>query len=138
MANPSMALKSKMNGKKSESATTSTPTLSPTPTITATPTMLIERTVSVTAAPNISRNGEPIQFRVELPKPFQIRLSLFTLLGEQIFQVTSVGNAGLNNIDWPIQNLNNVSVASGLYIYSVEVNDGSKREKLTGKVLVIR
>ena len=132
-----LALSMKLAGREPASTFTPAPTLTITPTFTlsSTPTIGI---LAVVAAPNISRNGQPVHFQIVLPKFAQIRLALFTLLGEQIYQTTFQGNAGLNNFDWNTQNQMNQLVASGLYIYILETDDitnGVNRK--TGKVVIL-
>jgi hypothetical protein len=90
----------------------------------------------VVAAPNVSRNGEPIKFLVSLDKPSQIRLSLFSITGENIFQESTMGNMGINTITWGLQNQMGSSVASGLYIFQLQADDGASRRSQTGKVVV--
>ena len=58
---------------------THTPTL--TPTVTATATV---GTLTVVAAPNISKAGEPVRFLVESPQPATLHLALYTIAGEQV------------------------------------------------------
>jgi hypothetical protein len=89
------------------------------------------------AEPNISLNGQPIEFVVNLGGSATIQLSLFTLLGEEFFSETIPGNSGVNAIIWNLKNQNQAQVASGLYIYRIEVNDGSESADKTGKVMVI-
>jgi DNA-binding beta-propeller fold protein YncE len=121
-------------GQMGTPTTSLTPTL--TPTFTVTPTSTVG-SLAVVAAPNISRNGQSIKFMVSLPKAAQIRLSLFTLLGEQVCQISVQDNIGFNNVYWNLQNQAGQAVASGLYLYALEVDDGSSRQRLTGKVVII-
>ncbi len=120
--------------KNAQRAETPTSTMTPTFTVTPSPTL---GNLAVVVAPNISRNDEPIQFKVQLPGPAQVHLSLYTLLGEQIYQSTIAGNAGLNNLLWQVQNQSGQAVASSLYLYALEVNNGSGSQRWTGKVVVI-
>ena len=107
---------------------TTTPTISPTP---STPGL------EVVAAPNVSRDGQPIQFRVRLDEPAKIEVFLFNLTGEQVFEAESQGNAGLNTITWNLENLDNSQVASGLYIYVLKAEDGGSIKIQRGKVAVL-
>jgi hypothetical protein len=113
---------------------TATPTSSPTPVPTQTPN---PRPLVVTA-PNISRNGEPILFLVNLSEPAQVQLSLFTLTGERVYQVSVQGSVGINRLSWPVQNQAGETVASGLYIYSLQVGGGKGTLSQVGKVVVLR
>jgi len=72
-----------------------------------------------------------------LPKAAQVRLSLFTLLCEQVFQTTFQGNAGSNVVEWKLQNQIGQSIASGLYLYALETDDGTGMTRKTGKVAVL-
>ena len=132
-----------------EDVYTSTPTRTPTPVVTSTATITPTETVTITststsstlllsavAAPNISKNGEPINFMINLGYSASIQLNLYTIMGEEVYSDTIQGNAGLNTINWLMKNKAQTSVASGLYIYAIEVNNGYEKSTTTGKVLV--
>jgi len=114
---------------------TVTPTTSNTLTITPTSSSLL---LSAVAAPNISKNGQPINFMVNLGYSASIQLNLYTIMGEEVYSDTIQGNAGLNIITWLIKNKAQTSVASGLYIYAIEVNNGYEMSTTTGKILVFQ
>jgi hypothetical protein len=118
----------------STASPTSTPTLTPTYTVTPSPTV---GSLRVVAAPNVSRNGQPVQFRAMLPSPGQVHLSIYNLVGERVYQTSFQGNTGLNSLIWNIQNQASQPLASGLYLYAIEYDDGSNKERLMGKVLVL-
>jgi hypothetical protein len=120
-----------------------TPTPSATPTLTPTVTSTITATptasgllLSAVAGPNISRNDEPIKFMINLGGNARVQLNLYSLMGEEVFTDTIDGNAGLNTIDWLVRNKAQAPVASGLYIYTIQVNNGYETVTKTGKVLV--
>ncbi|HJT23256.1 MAG TPA: protease pro-enzyme activation domain-containing protein [bacterium] len=118
----------------------STPTFtpSPTPTVSPTPTPIPSNAFTVVAAPNVSRNGQPIQFEMVLGSPGQINLILYTLTGDQVYQTSVAGSVGLNTALWKLENHARSQVASGLYIYSVQVTNESGVQNKIGKVVVIR
>ena len=126
---------SKASALSDRSTSTITPTLTitPSPTLTSIPT----NEFSVVAAPNISREGQPIQFLATLGEPSQITLSIYTILGEQVYQTSVEGQVGINSLPWQGRNTLNESVASGLYIYSVQANDGKTIRNKMGKVAII-
>jgi len=57
-------------------------------------------------------------------------------MGEQVFSETINGNAGMNTITWLLRNKTQVPVATGLYIFTIQVNNGYETVTKTGKVLV--
>ncbi len=115
---------------------TTTPTPSQTPTITPTPfTGLL---ASAVVAPNVSRNGGPVKLLVNLGRNAQVHLTLYSLAGEEIYQTMVEGQVGLNSLLWNIQNSNNQAVASGLYVYLLQVDDGQTSESRTGNIAVLR
>jgi hypothetical protein len=65
-----------------------------------------------------------------------IQLNLYTVMGEEVYSDALQGNAGLNAISWFLKNKAQTSVASGLYIYAIQVNNGYEIATKTGKVLV--
>ena len=97
-----------------------------------------ETGLSVVAAPNVSKDGEPIRFQVTLGAPAQIQLSLFALTGEEVYQATAQGSAGTNSLVWGLENQAQESVASGLYVYVIKVADAAGVRAQTGKVAVLR
>jgi len=79
----------------------------------------------------------PIQFHVQLVATGKIQLSLFTVLGERVYESTLQGVMGDNTISWNLQNQNGSGVASGLYIFMVQVDGPNGSEKYFGKVIVL-
>jgi hypothetical protein len=125
--------------------TTNTPTPKVTATNTCTPTIVNTQTptptssgllLSAVAGPNISRNDEPIKFMINLGGNASVQLNLYSLMGEEVFSKTIYGNAGMNTITWLVRNNSQVPVASGLYIYTIQVNNGYETVTKTGKILV--
>jgi hypothetical protein len=114
-------------------------TLTPTVTPTLTPTLtnlaggLLQNAV---AAPNVSRNGEPIEFQITLASSAQVQLSVYNLLGGLIYKDTFEGNAGLNNVRWLLRNQTNGVISSGLYVYTVQASNGTMQNTKMGKVLL--
>ena len=118
---------------------TSTPTATPTATVTPTPTVNSNVLVqSVVAAPNMVHGNQPVQIQFTLGRSAKVELSLYTLTGEKMYQVNVQGNAGVNSLVWKVQNGAHQSVASGLYIYVLDVDDGQNHQRTTGKIAVIR
>jgi hypothetical protein len=139
---------------------TKTPTRTSTPTVTRTPTRgkeinsLVEGNQgssptwtgaenpapaalpSVVAAPNLSF-GEPVQFRVTLVQGAQVTIQLYSLVGERVWQGDLQAGAGLNTLSWDLRNQSGETVASGLYLYVVSIDDGTRLVRRTGKVAVI-
>jgi hypothetical protein len=113
-----------------DTTATATPTISPTATPNAASFAL--------AAPNLSRNGEPIQFQVNLDQASTIHLILFDLTGEQVFAENVQGRPGENSLGWNLENQNGSQVASGLYVYAVSAQGGDQLKTARGKVAVLR
>jgi hypothetical protein len=74
---------------------------------------------------------------VELGKAAQIDLTLYTLLGEKVYEAKTSGITGLNNLTWKLNNGSGAGVASGLYLYSLEILNRSVNYRKTGKVIVL-
>jgi hypothetical protein len=114
----------------------STPTL--TPSVTATPVPDSGTWPrSVVVAPNISRNGQVIRFRVTAGAETEIQLSIYTLVGEEVYSARVQAPEGLNILDWPIVNNPGQRVASGLYVYVIREGSGPSQRTKVGKVVVI-
>jgi hypothetical protein len=109
--------------------------LRPTPRIS--PTATVEpRELRVVAAPNVSRNGQPVNIRYTLGRPAKVTLSIVTLMGEKVFSVAKDSSTGDNELVWDVKNSSHSAVASGLYLYVLEVDDGSSKETRKGKIAV--
>lgn len=87
--------------------------------------------------PNLSREGEPIGWTVQLDRPSRIILTLYDLTGQKVRRMVLQGVPGPNRFAWDLQNLAGTTVASGLYLYRIEA-PGLTREESLGKVVVIR
>jgi microsomal dipeptidase-like Zn-dependent dipeptidase len=87
----------------------------------------------VAAVPNISRDDQPIQFRVNLSQAAPIQLTLYSLMGEKVAQLMAEGNPGVTTLAWGLTNQSGSSAASGLYFYIV--NAGGLTQM--GKVVVL-
>jgi hypothetical protein len=95
------------------------------------------KTPQVVAAPNISRDYEPIKFLVNLNKSAQVTLNIYSLVGEKVFSSNLQGTSGRNTLVWDLENNANQSVASGLYVFVVSIDDGAQLIRRVGKVVVI-
>jgi DNA-binding beta-propeller fold protein YncE len=115
-------------------ASTPSPTFTPILTPTETPSNLLP---SVIAAPNLSHNGQPIQFRVNLAGTAKVQLTLVNLTGELVYQQTFEGITGLNSLEWNLKNKIGMPVASGIYLYAVRIDGGGMPVLKMGKVLIL-
>jgi hypothetical protein len=120
----------------------SSPTVTPTPTPlfqTLTPTSTPVRALlqKAAAAPNVSKGGQPIEFVVTLGQPGLIRLSLFTPTGELVYQTQVQGQSGTNSLQWLLQNRAGRSVASGIYLYVLQVTGPAGSTLSKGQVVVL-
>ncbi len=112
----------------------STPTQTPTITATAVP----ELVQTIEAVPNISTGQQSIQFRISLGRSAHVSLALYNIVGERVYNASLQGNPGLNSLEWGLQNNSGGQVASGLYIYVVQIGDGNSQQTKIGKVVVIK
>lgn len=87
--------------------------------------------------PNISREGQPVQFLVNLNASARLNLVIFALTGERVFDIQAQGNGGVNKLIWNAQNNAGQSVASGLYVYVLQIFGNGTEETRTGKIVVI-
>ncbi len=118
------------NTPSPEAAVTSTPTASPVP-------PLGGPTPGYSVAPNLSRGGQPIVFTVDLTVPSPIMLNLYDMAGELVYTITLQGRAGANTIVWNLVNQSGQKVASGLYLYTIEIPQGYPLKAPVGKVVIL-
>ena len=115
-----------------------TPTPTPTFISTATPTPTPNAVPRIAAVePNVSHNGEPIKFVVNLEKPASVSLVIYSLTGEVVYQASLQGSVGVNNMVWTLENQAHEMVASGLYLYVLQIDDGISRNTQSGKIVVL-
>jgi hypothetical protein len=86
----------------------------------------------------LSRGGTPIIWQVVLTQPSPIILTLYDLSGELVYQITLQGNIGSNLLTWNLQNLGGQNVASGLYVFYINISQGFPLKNPYGKVVVLR
>ncbi len=115
------------------------PTSTPGGALMATAVIVPRAAFQLSAAPNLSRNGQPIQFLATLEKPALLRLTLLNLYGETVYQASAQGTAGPNRIPWALLNLSGSPVASGLYLGQVDLlgANGALAGRQTVKVMVL-
>ena len=109
-----------------------------TATLTPMPTAIPELVQSIVVAPNLSTNQQPIQFRLGLGRSAHVSLNLYNIAGERAYSTQVQTSSGNNILEWDLQNNTGSQVASGLYIYVLEIDDGYFRQTRTGKVVVIK
>ena len=93
---------------------------------------------SVAMGPNISNGQQPIRFLVNLDRSAKIELGILALTGERVFTEQILGTQGLNTLVWEAQNNAGSTVASGLYLYYLQVDDGVGQETRSGKIVILR
>ncbi len=116
------------------------PTSTPTATITQTPMAMPsdnQLVQSAVAGPNVSNGQQPIRFFLNLNKPAKVVLSILALTGEKVYSTQTEGSQGSNTLIWQVQNNAGSAVASGLYIYYLQIDDGSNQEIRKGKIVII-
>ena len=92
---------------------------------------------SAVAAPNISRENQPIDFLLNLASPALVRFSLYSVAGELVFDSQAQEGQGASSLVWNSQNNAHQNVASGLYIYLFKADGAGTEETRIGKVLII-
>ncbi|MGH7740066.1 MAG: protease pro-enzyme activation domain-containing protein [bacterium] len=120
-----------------ESTQTPTPSQTPMVEATSTPTSTPGFVRPITVEPNLSRNGQPVRFEINLEQSAVIHLRLFTVMGELVYQADLPGQAGTNSLLWRLQNSSGAPVASGLYLYVIQVNGPSGESVQKGQVVVL-
>jgi len=111
-----------------------------TPTATATETREPERVLvsHVIAAPNMSRAGQSVVISFELGWNADVTLTILNLVGEPVWSGGMKGNRGVNELVWDVRNKARQEVATGLYLYVLQVNDGHHEAIRKGKLAVFR
>jgi hypothetical protein len=119
---------------------TVTPTITETPSPSVTPTPVIANALlsNVVAAPNLTDGQTPVRFLFTLGESAKVKLSLFTITGEEVYKTQVQGQAGNNSLVWPLENQGRQAVASGLYFYVLQIESGTVTLTRTGKIAVIK
>jgi hypothetical protein len=93
--------------------------------------------LSAFAAPNISCNGEPVKFVIQIGEPAPLQLTIYALSAEAVYQMEWQGTEGTNEAVWNLENQAGAPVASGLYIYVLRAGTGPSPEVKIGKIAVL-
>ncbi|MBU0568890.1 T9SS type A sorting domain-containing protein, partial [bacterium] len=89
--------------------------------------------------PNPVRGDGPVTFQYSLPNEGQITINVFTLTGTLVFSDKFDDSSGKGRQrPWNLENNKGKSLATGLYIYSIEMDDGSTNKSVIKKLAVIR
>jgi len=116
---------------------TSTPTITITATPTATTTVDSSRLLqAVVAAPNVSRNGNPIHLSFTLGRSAQVHMMVYSLNGKMVYQAQTNGQVGVNELLWQAETQAHQKVAGGLYLYVLTVDGDGEQVRRSGKMLV--
>jgi len=92
---------------------------------------------SAVAGPNLSRNGQPVKFMVQLNQAAKVEVDIFSMMGQRVASTTFYGTPGMNNWLWELKNASEQGVSSGLYIYTVRVTYNGNIEVKTGKIVIL-
>ena len=129
---------------------TATTTLTPSVTAPATSTPSMTNTAVPAAAPTAAdfcfslKGAFPNPSRADVNIVYQlcrdagIRAEIFSVSGEAVRVINQQGRKGFNSLYWDAKNNSGARSASGVFIYSIEAEAGPEREKLWGKVVVIK
>ncbi|MBU0568975.1 T9SS type A sorting domain-containing protein [bacterium] len=94
---------------------------------------------SVFAYPNPVRGDGPVTFQYDLENDARITIKVFTLTGTLVFSDKFDDSSGKGRQrPWNLENNKGKSLATGLYIYSIEMDDGSTNKSVIKKLAVIR
>ncbi len=115
-------------------------------TFTATATLTIPPTPTPTWLPlclTLYRNSpnpfaEGTYFIFDLCSQAEIKVKIYTISGEVVRELEQQGAQGMNSIYWDSKNKSGMSIASGIYIYSVEAVSGNEKKKQWGKMAVVK
>ena len=91
----------------------------------------------VVASPNVSVNGEAVNIKYRLNQSAGVKLRIYALTGQLVYAQNGLGTAGMNELDWNVDNRSRQKVASGLYIYVFDAQGGNQSVRKIGKILVL-
>jgi hypothetical protein len=84
---------------------------------------------------NADPSGEKLEFR-NLPR-CRSTVRIYTVSGDLVQTLSHDGTNGAGTLPWNLVSRNGQSVASGIYLYSIEPSDRRFR-RIVGKFVVIR
>ncbi len=112
---------------------TITPTI--TPTFTITPTLIYNGFDFIGVYPSPAK--KTTNFIFVSYEDCNVKISLYTVSGEKINEISSHGQYGVNNITYDLTNYSGRQLASGIYIYSIEMKSVSGSKKTIWKKLAV-
>ena len=80
-------------------------------------------------------------FEINADNPLRVTLSIYDIAGYLVYQNEFAGvspTRELANVQWKAKNQYGDKVASGIYIFQLEADDGDKKANMVGKILVVQ
>jgi len=82
----------------------------------------------------VSNNNNNVKFNAT--KNAKVNLKIFDLSGVKVIELSADNSA--QNIEWNLKNAKGKAVASGVYLWTIEISDGNSSIRKTGKLAVIK
>jgi hypothetical protein len=126
---------------------TYTATLTQTPAITQTFTPTITSTQTPTATPPFCFDFKGVfpnpastytYFIFNLCRDSDVDVVIYTVSGEVVRNIHENAAAGWNHLYWDTNNNNGKGSASGVFIYGIEITSDDQKQKIWGKVAVVK
>ena len=77
-----------------------------------------------------------MEIRYALGEAGKVKLRIYTITGELVWEKDEEDNAGANRMEWGVRNQRGEGVASGLYLYVVQAEGGNGIVRKTGKIVI--
>lgn len=88
--------------------------------------------------PNPIKGVDTAQFVVNLNGNSTVRLRIYNVLGELVCDRSEARPGGVQNLPWNLKNDWGQKLASGIYVYRLDVADGSGERNITKKLVLIQ
>ncbi len=113
-----------------------TPTPTPTPVVTIPVADSDPLVLSVVTVPHVAHGGKPVKLLLTLARTANVQWTIYSSIGEKMYQSTTQGQTGLNTLTWQARSQTNQAVASGIYSYVIETDEGLSQTFSKGKIFV--
>ncbi len=130
--------------RENDKTMTSTPTMTLSPTETPTLTPTITATVGGPAIqlaqtwPNVTDGKTPVKFHLDLARPCRIQVTVLNLVGEPVYQVIDMAQAGGWEDPWDVRTRAGAALSSGFYVVDWQVMDGHELTRKSTRLMIRR
>jgi flagellar hook assembly protein FlgD len=94
--------------------------------------------VPIFAYPNPAKNASSVTISANVNRDSTIKLQIFNLLGELVYETQVAALAGAQNLSWDLRNSGGSPISSGLYIYRLVGESTGATQTIVKRLVVVQ